>query len=205
MAAAFHQIPLRSLGMVKAAAETVSYTDDNRTMDRAMCKLAGEMFRLAGRGTSPLRIMFVKMAHAEKWDPRLQDVVDTVYEVAGDHWLGRIKQASEGFNKAAGIGSIVANLGRFGFNVAPEVAKMIPLLAVAGGAGSGALWWLANRHADEDDSNTAALKAKVDYYRSITDEITDELNRKGIIKDPVDTGAARANATDAIKDTQLYA
>ena len=53
-------------------------------------------------------------------------------------------------------------------------------MAAAGGAGAGALTWLAGKHAREDSNDVEAIKQKLQYYRSLTKEIREELQSKKI-------------------------
>jgi len=49
---------------------------------------------------------------------------------------------------------------------------------VAGGGIAGGLYWLLNRHSEEDEDEAEVVKAKIDYYNKISDEIKRQLGTK---------------------------
>lgn len=183
MACVRHELPLKEAIVVKAAAATTA-TYEDATANRLMCKIAADIFELAGAATSPERILFLKLASAPEWKQGYNQFSDAVYDVVGDLWRTRQAYDREMISKQAAMGALATGLARLGLAAGPSIIQTLPLMGVGAGAGAGALWWLANRHAEADDADNTALKAKVDYYKALSGDISAQLSRRGLVEDP---------------------
>lgn len=57
----------------------------------------------------------------------------------------------------------------------PEVVKNLAAVGTIGGGVAGGLYWMMNRHSNEDEADSEAIKAKIDYYNNLSNEIKRQL------------------------------
>lgn len=98
------------------------------------------------------------------WSPHTDEVLDLVLTAA---------QAQQQVKKATSLASFT-NPGLAGLGLA---GKGLLYGAAAGGAGAGALWWLLNRHASQDEADNAGKQQQVDYYQDLARELEDSMRR----------------------------
>jgi hypothetical protein len=198
MAGACHGLRTADVVVIKEAARA-AYEYDDAAANRLMCKVAAAIYALAGDSVSPYYCLFEKLASVPVWKKAYNQFTDAVYNVVGGEWRERCRDEAEFMQKMAGLGSALTGLGRLGLSTAPSVLKALPAVGIAAGAGLGSLYWLANRHADADDVDNTALKAKVDYYRALAHDISEQLTRKGVAKpDKKDEDKRETEVTSSI-------
>jgi glycerate kinase len=89
----------------------------------------------------------------------------------------QIKEASsEEIVKQAN--NLLPNLVSMAGKSTPDIVKSIATAGAVGGGITGGLYWLLNRHSQEDEDEAEVVKAKIDYYNKISDEIKRQLGTK---------------------------
>lgn len=104
-----------------------------------------------------------------------EKVVDILTEVAADH-----PEEMEKYAKGAGAGLLASLSGA----LVPAATKGLLFAGGAAGAGLGSLHWYLNRHSREDEAEVEQMKAKVEAYQRVSDEIEQKLRDAGIEHDP---------------------
>lgn len=193
---------------IKGASEAAQNSPDLGTHDvrKIASQFAAIAYTCANKHDRPEALVFAKMASQTTWDHRMDQWLEPVLKVMGTISEGRQlhKQAAQLGGLA--IGSILGKLGSMGLNLVPSAISAAPLAAGALGTGAGAMWWLANKDSEQDSSEVTKVKAKRNYYRALTDEITDELHRKGLVgaQGAEDSSGARSKVVAAMRDSSLY-
>lgn len=148
---------------------------------KMLCKYASEAFKEAGHMGSFEYILFKEAAEYKDWYPELDKFSDAVL-----HALGNVlKEAKEErhFNtreavvkKASmAVGSMIPSMAQGVLNNTPDMLKSIATLGVGGGAIAGSLAWLMNRHVAQDEDTAEGMKAKIRYYKKLTNDIRNQL------------------------------
>jgi hypothetical protein len=144
------------------------------------CKIAADAFAEAGRKTEIEYHIFEKLAHTPSWYPEFDAYSDAALASLGkiaDEYEQQIKEASNDTivkQAASFLPNILTTAGK----VTPEVVRAIAGVGAVGGGITGGLYWLLNRHAEEDEDEAEVVKAKIDYYNKISDEIKRQLGTK---------------------------
>lgn len=148
-------------------------------LQKFVCKVAADAFSEAGRKTDMEYHIFEKLARAPIWYPEFD-----LFSNAAFSALGKIADAYEQETKQANNDAIVkqANpiaglLTAFGKST-PEMMATAAGAGALGGGITGGLYWLLNRHSQEDEDEAEVMKAKINYYNKISDEIKRQLGTK---------------------------
>jgi hypothetical protein len=149
-------------------------------VQKLVCKVAADAFSEAGRKAEIEYHIFEKLAHTANWYPEFDAYSDAALmalgKVAVEHEQ-QIKEAStEEIVKQAN--NILPNLVSMAGKSTPDVIKSIATAGALGGGITGGLYWLLNRHSQEDEDEAEVVKAKIDYYNKISDEIKRQLGTK---------------------------
>lgn len=165
-------------------------------LQRLMCKYAAQAFEEAGKGDTWACQFFHSLSKAANWYPELEMFSDAVIKAAGTVYKeALIDQADRtGDSIVKNAAGFLPNAAGKAVAMAPGALKAFAGAGVAGGAGLGALWWLMNRHSQEDENSIEALKAKLDFYDKLTNEIQNEVKSTG----PGSTGDVRDVVQDLI-------
>lgn len=146
-------------------------------LQRVVCKHAAVAFEKSGQQNDWCYHLFTKLAESRDWYPELDGFSDAVICAMGKvHQEGiaqEIEKAGDEIVKRAS--GFVGTLPGKAVALAPDALKTFAGLGVLGGAGLGSLYWLLNRHGQEDDTKNEELKAKIDYYNKLTNEVKAEL------------------------------
>lgn len=151
---------------------------------QALCKLATDLFDAAGQETFIQRHLFDVASKSASWDEMMDDLPAAFIQA-----LGKVESETE---KNAGLVSkgMVANLVGRGIGTTPELLKYLAAGGVLTGAGLGGLSWYLNRDANEDDDDLEVMRSRIDNYKRITGEITDQLQRSGKLPTTQDVSVA---------------
>ena len=162
------------------------YTVDNYKetnygfIQKFACKIAADAFAEAGRKNEMEYHIFEKLAHTPFWHPEFDAYSDAALASLGkiaDEYEQQIKEASNDtiVKQAANfLPSLLTTAGK----VTPDVVRAIAGVGAVGGGITGGLYWLLNRHSEEDEDEAEVVKAKIDYYNKISDEIKRQLGTK---------------------------
>jgi len=148
---------------------------------KVLCKYASEAFKHAGEMGSFEYNLFKEAAHAPEWYPELDKFSDAVLIALGNI----VKEAKEERHfkmredltkKAAmNLGAIVPSVAEGVVSHTPDLLKTVAGVGVGGGAIAGSLAWLMNRHVAQDEDKAEGMKAKIRYYRKLTQDIRNQL------------------------------
>lgn len=141
---------------------------------QALCKMASEMYDAAGQDTFVQRHLFDVASKTASWDRDVHDELVEVFVSA----LGKVEAETEKHASLISKG-MVANLVGRGLGSTPEMLKYLAAGGVLTGAGLGGMSWYLNRDANEDDDDLEVMRSRIDNYKRITGEITDQLKRSG--------------------------
>lgn len=152
-----------------------------------LCKAAAMSFELGGLAGTLEHRLFVKMAgyNAAKFsdytaEKFLVPVVKAFAKKANelkDECMR--KQAAQ-----AGIGSLIGRL--FGKTVSsgPELARLMTMLSLGGGAAAGSIAWAMNRDANQSEADVESKELQAEHYRDIAQDIQKRMNLESEAKDP---------------------
>lgn len=146
-------------------------------IQKFVCKVASDAFEESGRKNELEYHVFDKLANTPVWFPEFDNysnaALAAIGKVATEHEQ-QIKDASndevvkQSNNMLAGL---LASAGK----ATPDVVKNVAGAGAVGGGIAGGLYWLLNRHSAEDEDEAEVIKAKIDYYNKISDEIKRQL------------------------------
>lgn len=149
-------------------------------VQKFVCKVAADAFAEAGRKNEIEYHVFEKLALAPVWHPQFDAYSDAALTA-----LGKIATEYEQQMEHASTESIVKEAASFLPNListagksTPEIVKNLAAAGALGGGITGGLYWLLNRHSQEDEDEAEVIKAKIDYYNKISDEIKRQLGTK---------------------------
>jgi hypothetical protein len=151
-------------------------------VQKFVCKVAADAFSEAGRKTEFEYHIFDKLANTVVWYPEFDSYSNAALSALGKvamEYEEQIKEASnEAIVKEASnfLPGLVAMAGKS----TPDVIKTLAGAGALGGSITGGLYWLLNRHSQEDEDEAEVIKAKIDYYNKISDEIKKQLGTKNI-------------------------
>jgi hypothetical protein len=168
----------------KAAAELLTDVRDPQygQLSKMAAHIAANLYKAVGEEGSPEYCLFDQLRKSATWFPAFDEYTDPVLaalarDVQRTHTETR---TVDEITKSAGVGAMLTGLVGGALKNAPMIGKFGLGMAAATGAGLGGLYWGLNRHANEDDAQTEALKERLNQYRKITNEISGDLQRKGI-------------------------
>ncbi len=149
-------------------------------IQKFVCKVAADAFSEAGRKNEMEYHVFEKLANTTIWYPEFDSYSNAVFaalgSIATEHEQ-QVKEASaETVVKQAQ--TLLPNLISMAGKSTPDVIKGLAAAGALGGGITGGLYWLLNRHANEDEDEAEVVKAKIDYYNKISDEIKRQLGTK---------------------------
>jgi hypothetical protein len=144
------------------------------------CKVAADAFAEAGRKTEFEYHIFEKLATASTWFPEFDSYSDAVLSALGKVAMDYEQQTKEASNEAIvkEASNFLPGLIAMAGKTTPDVIKALAGAGALGGGITGGLYWLLNRHSQEDEDEAEVIKAKIDYYNKISDEIKKQLGTK---------------------------
>jgi len=149
-------------------------------LQKFVCKIASDAFSEAGRKNEFEYHIFNKLASTPVWFKEFDTYSDAALTA-----LGKIAMEYEQLNKEASTDAVVKEAQNLLPNIlatagraTPEVLRSIAAAGALGGGITGGLYWLLNRHSQEDEDEAEVIKAKIDYYNKISDEIKRQLGTK---------------------------
>jgi len=168
--------------VVKSSAEVQASLVDHEAFDRWVLRIGETAFKEAGLIGSIGHSLCKAAASATVWGPQFSELADTVVAALGRECeLQKAAEMDLHFapfteqeEKRAGMNWLSALLAGSA-SKAPEVGKLIAGGAMLAGGAGGSLTWLANRSVKEDDDDIEAMKAKINTYRRLTEDIENEL------------------------------
>ena len=150
---------------------------DARIFEQAVIKMAAVIMKEAGRMDTlsyHLADQIIKNATVH-WPPEFSEFAGMVMQAVGRESL-RQKHADTGeltqrdIKAAAAKWLMGATVGK-GVSMTPELIEgLLGLSALTGGA-MGGLAWKLNRDTDEDDAKLEGMKARIDTYDRITNDV----------------------------------
>lgn len=156
---------------------------------KCVCKYAANAFREAGNMVSFEYELFKKASETPTWYPELDRFSDAVLRALGTTVKQARAERSDNI-KAAIVKSAAPNpaailpmIMRTGTKWTPDVLKNLAAFGIGGGAVAGSLSWIMNRHANEDESNIEAMDAKRRYYKTLANQIRNEIGTEPITED----------------------
>ncbi len=148
-------------------------------IQRMACKIAAEAFAEAGRKKEFEYHVLDSLSKSATWYPELDQYSDVVFNVLGKLAYEYEKEKNESLNndivsKSAGLlpGLISSTASH-----TPDIVKTMAMAGALGGSATGGLYWLLNRHSEEDEDKAEQVKAKIDYYNRISNEIKNQLGK----------------------------
>lgn len=150
---------------------------------------AANLYAAAGERLSFEYSLFDSLRKVAKWeegyDRFTTPVLDVLTRVVAD---ARLQECElEHVNKQAAVPGFLLNLLGTTAAAAPTVSKMLLGMGAATGAAAGGLTWGLNRHSSEDENKIEAMKERVNHYKRITREISEDLKRNAVMNDPRDS------------------
>lgn len=150
-------------------------------VQKILCKVAADAFDEAGRKQEFEYHLFEKLSHADTWLPELDKFSDSVTMALGtvsmEYEASYKQEEGDRLTKAARM-LLPQALSAAGKSI-PEGVKTLAGVGTLGGSVMGGLYWLLNRHSNEDEDKAEVVKAKINYYNRISDEIKKQLAQRG--------------------------
>lgn len=146
-------------------------------MQRMTCQLAAEAFDEAGRKNELLYHVFNKLASVAVWHPEMDAFSDAVFRALGTIADQQAKEAQVAYKEdvVKSARTLLPSLVTTAGESMPDIIKRMAAVGALGGGVTGGLYWLLNRHSNEDEDKAEAVKAKIDYYNRLTGEIKGQL------------------------------
>lgn len=144
------------------------------------CKIAADAFAEAGRKSEMEYHIFEKLASVPVWYSQFDAYSNAAFAALGrvaTEYEQQVKQASND-DLVKEASSLIPKLIAMTGKSTPDIIKGFAGAGAIGGGITGGLYWLLNRHAQEDEDEAEAIKAKTDYYNKISDEIKRQLGTK---------------------------
>jgi hypothetical protein len=146
-------------------------------IQKFVCKVAADAFAETGRKHEMEYHIFEKLATAPVWHPQFDNFSNSVFAA-----LGQVAAEYEQQTKEANTEAIVKQARNFLPDLismtgksTPDIVKSLAAAGALGGGITGGLYWLLNRHSQEDEDEAEVIKAKIDYYNRISNEIKNQL------------------------------
>jgi hypothetical protein len=149
-------------------------------LQKMVCKIASDVFDEAGRKYDFEYHFLKELSKSANWLPELDKYSDAVLmalgKVATEYEVQKGDDFKDGVvNKSA---SLLPKLIGMAGATTPELIKAMAAIGAAGGAATGGLYWLLNRDSQEDETESEAVKAKIDYYNRVSNEIKNQLGKQ---------------------------
>ncbi len=149
------------------------------TLQQMVCKIAADVFDEAGRKDEPLYHVYAGLTKASTWFKEFDIFSDAALMAMGK--LALEKNAADREIKHEAIvkeaRNFLPNLVNMVGSSTPEIVKDTAGAGVLGGSLLGGLYWLLNRHSNEDEDKAEVIKAKINYYNKLSDEIKNQLRQ----------------------------
>lgn len=146
-------------------------------LQRMLCKIAADAFDEAGRKNDLTYHVYEKLSHTPEWYPVMDMYSDAamvaIGKVAAEYEKSLSTESRDVLVKTA-TGLLPAMLIQGGKST-PDIVKNLAGVGALGGGVAGGLYWLLNRHSNEDEDKAEAIKAKIDYYNRVSNEIKQQL------------------------------
>lgn len=160
-------------------------------LQKFVCKVAADSFAALGQQNELEYHIYEKLASTPVWYPELDMFSDAVFaslgKVATEHHESEKNIMNDALVKSSSIkeklmGLIQPVLGalKSTAEVTPQIIQGVALAGAAGGSALGSLYWLLNSHASEDEADAEVLKAKIDYYNKVNNEIKKQLGTRSL-------------------------
>lgn len=148
-------------------------------LQKMVCKIAADVFDEAGRKNEIEYHFLDRLSKAANWLPELDKYSDSVLMALGKIATEYEVQKGSDFkdevvSKSAGL---LPKLIGVASATTPDLIKAYAALGTIGGAATGGLYWLLNRDTQEDESDSEAIKAKIDYYNRVSNEIKNQIGK----------------------------
>lgn len=151
-------------------------------VQKFVCKIAADAFAEAGRKHEIEYHVFEKLALAPVWYSQFDNYSDaaliTLGKIAMEYEEKKKEAATEAITKEAA--TFLPNLISMTGKSTPDIVRGLAAAGAIGGGITGGLYWLLNRHSQEDEDEAEVIKAKIDYYNKISDEIKRQLGTKKV-------------------------
>lgn len=149
------------------------------TLQQMVCKIASDAFDEAGRKDEPLYHVYDGLTKASTWFKEFDIFSDAALRAMGKlafetHNLNDTQVKDDVVKQAR---NLLPNLINIAGSTTPELVKATAGAGVIGGGLLGGLYWLLNRHSNEDENKAEAIKAKINYYNKLSDEIKKQLQQ----------------------------
>ena len=181
MAAALNNKQPKDMAAICGFVDTIGNTKEANYghVQRMACKIAAEAFAEAGRKKEFEYHMLDSLSKSAVWYPELDQYSDAVFNVLGKLAYEYEKEKDESLKDAvvAKSASFLPGLVSSTAKLTPDAIKAMALAGAFGGTATGGLYWLLNRHAEEDEDKAEQVKAKINYYNRISNEIKNQLGK----------------------------
>jgi hypothetical protein len=159
-------------GMVKSAAYEVEAVGESPAANRAVCKIAADMYEACGKEWQAGHHLYRKLASAQDVPEETFDMfVGPVLEVLGG---GHVKEAVT-------LKQLMATIAGGAVGLVPSGVASAAALSAATGAGIGATAWYLNRDASSDSMEMENIKRRIDQYDKATAQLNRRLSRQGLL------------------------
>jgi hypothetical protein len=150
-----------SFHVVEGIADAMS-GEKSASAGRLIVKAARDVMVATGRGYSAPAFHLYFILKSADWNTHCQEVtnhiVRTLKVLEPMHKQALTIPDALGAAGLAGRGALYSSLGL--------------------GGGLGTLYWLLNRHANQDDADVESMKHQIHYYHQLSNELDDSLRRK---------------------------
>ena len=181
IACARHNVSLENFEFIKAASETLEDPTHPQygAFPRTVSALAADLYKAAGKELSVEYHLFDGLSKAAAWHPELDRFIDPVLITLGVDQAEALQDETR-IVKSAGALALLPLAMQADAPVRAGLGGLMTL-AGAGGAGLGALACGLQRHAQGDDDDIEAMKAKAKHYRQLTNEISQRLQQNNAV------------------------
>ncbi|MFN5249781.1 MAG: hypothetical protein ACK5DE_01935 [Bacteroidota bacterium] len=151
-------------------------------VQKFVCKVAADAFAEAGRKHEIEYHVFEKLALAPVWHSQFDNYSDAALIALGKIAMEYEEQEKEATTEAVTkeASTFLPNLIAMTGKSTPDIVKGLAAMGALGGSVTGGLYWLLNRHSQEDEDDAEVIKAKIDYYNKVSDEIKRQLGTKKV-------------------------
>jgi hypothetical protein len=163
MAVTAMDIPLDAYLLAKAADQALT---KNAEYQRLLCHLGANVYRAADRGADLGCILLDKMASVNEWNDSLTPYSDAVLEAFAEEKLGGVGATAAG---------LISKIPGVALSNTPNAVLSLGALAALGGGSVGALGWLFNRHATEDDLEVEKTNQRAKLYENLAARINQNI------------------------------
>lgn len=177
--------PRTKAAAVEGFVEALDSSADKRVFEQQAVKVACEVMRQGGH-TDKLAYHVASVIadyDGSRWPDVFSEFADISMRAIGRECL-RQKQAaesdmdmSEAEVKEASLRFLGSLAGR-GLALTPDLIKILFGVSALGGAAVGSAAWKINRDTKQDDDDLETMKAKIDTYDRISNDIEDELRSR---------------------------